>query len=172
MNRFLLLVILCLFSVPARASIVLSGDYVIDGACVDQCDFLTLRMSVGGTGPVHTSPNTGFTILSFLTVTNDQGDIGNLGADFNNIGDRSRSLTGLMVSPFATTPGGILHVSINTLLVSSSCCVVPDVSVDVSLPPGLTMTAVPETSTWAMMLLGFAALSWLSYRRRGHASCQ
>jgi hypothetical protein len=31
---------------------------------------------------------------------------------------------------------------------------------------GLTLTAVPEASTWAMMLLGFAGLVFASYRRR------
>ena len=31
----------------------------------------------------------------------------------------------------------------------------------------LTLAAVPEPSTWAMMLIGFAGLSYAGYRRRG-----
>jgi hypothetical protein len=36
--------------------------------------------------------------------------------------------------------------------------------------PGTVMTAVPEVSTWAMMLLGFASIGFLAYRRNspGH----
>jgi hypothetical protein len=35
--------------------------------------------------------------------------------------------------------------------------------------PG-TMSAVPESSTWAMMILGFAGVGFMAYRRRGQAS--
>jgi PEP-CTERM motif len=31
---------------------------------------------------------------------------------------------------------------------------------------GVTMTAVPEPSTWAMMLVGFGGLGFAAYRRR------
>jgi hypothetical protein len=31
----------------------------------------------------------------------------------------------------------------------------------------LEIVAVPEPSTWAMMLLGFAGLGYAGYRRRG-----
>ncbi|MGX4770543.1 PEPxxWA-CTERM sorting domain-containing protein [Bradyrhizobium guangdongense] len=33
---------------------------------------------------------------------------------------------------------------------------------------GLVATAVPEPSTWAMMLLGFTGVGFLAYRRKGH----
>jgi hypothetical protein len=32
-----------------------------------------------------------------------------------------------------------------------------------------TISAVPEPSTWAMMILGFAGVGYLAYRRRNHA---
>ena len=40
-----------------------------------------------------------------------------------------------------------------------------------NLPPfalldGVTLTAVPEPSTWAMMLVGFSGLGYAAYRRR------
>jgi len=30
----------------------------------------------------------------------------------------------------------------------------------------VTVTAVPEPSTWAMMILGFAGVGYMTYRRR------
>ena len=32
------------------------------------------------------------------------------------------------------------------------------------------LTAVPEPSTWAMMILGFAGIGFLTYRRRNQAA--
>ncbi|CUT11391.1 hypothetical protein BF49_2471 [Bradyrhizobium sp.] len=34
---------------------------------------------------------------------------------------------------------------------------------------GVTISAVPEPSTWAMMLLGFAGIGFVTYRRRASA---
>lgn len=36
----------------------------------------------------------------------------------------------------------------------------------ISLPDGVYIAAVPEPSTWAMMILGFAGLGFMAYRRR------
>ncbi len=36
----------------------------------------------------------------------------------------------------------------------------------VNLPDGFTVAAVPEPSTWAMMILGFAGVGFKSFRRR------
>jgi hypothetical protein len=50
-----------------------------------------------------------------------------------------------------------------------------DVTLGISLPDGLSIagespvTAVPETSTWAMLLLGFAGIGFMAYRRRTKA---
>lgn len=35
---------------------------------------------------------------------------------------------------------------------------------------GITVSAVPEPSTWAMMILGFCGLGFIAYRRRHHTS--
>lgn len=45
--------------------------------------------------------------------------------------------------------------------------VLSDFFADPNAPPGgtLTITAVPELSTWAMMLLGFAAVGFAAYSR-------
>lgn len=60
-----------------------------------------------------------------------------------------------------TTAGGVLPLSF--------------MSQDGSSPYGpvigsLTISAIPETSTWAMMLLGFLGVGFLSYRRTGNRS--
>jgi hypothetical protein len=40
----------------------------------------------------------------------------------------------------------------------------------ITLPDGITITApVPEPSTWAMLLIGFVAIGWASYRRPGRS---
>jgi hypothetical protein len=43
---------------------------------------------------------------------------------------------------------------------------VPPYAVDVAFQMEVSGMAVPETSTWAMMLLGFAGLGYLGFRRR------
>jgi hypothetical protein len=35
--------------------------------------------------------------------------------------------------------------------------------------PGTTMGAVPEPSTWAMMILGFCGLGFMAYRKKAGA---
>ncbi|MBA2402921.1 MAG: PEP-CTERM sorting domain-containing protein, partial [Bradyrhizobium sp.] len=34
---------------------------------------------------------------------------------------------------------------------------------------GVTISAVPEPSTWAMMILGFAGVGFMAYRRRNQS---
>jgi choice-of-anchor C domain-containing protein len=60
-----------------------------------------------------------------------------------------------------TTTGGVLPLSF--------------MSLDSNSPYGpvigsLTISAIPETSTWAMMLLGFLGVGFLAYRRNGNRS--
>jgi PEP-CTERM motif len=46
---------------------------------------------------------------------------------------------------------------------------VGDVMVFATLPDGFSVTnAVPEPSTWAMMILGFAGLGFMAYRRKNN----
>ncbi|MEH2492872.1 hypothetical protein V1280_008811 [Bradyrhizobium sp. AZCC 2230] len=40
----------------------------------------------------------------------------------------------------------------------------------INLPETLTITAVPEPATWAMMLLGFISVGLVAYRRKAGAS--
>lgn len=52
------------------------------------------------------------------------------------------------------------------------CPFQPDINVSVfNLPDGFTLRlagAVPEPSTWAMLLIGFAGLGFMAYRKRGN----
>jgi PEP-CTERM motif len=41
-----------------------------------------------------------------------------------------------------------------------------DVQVYADLPDGLFVVGVPEPSTWAMMILGFAGIGFMAYRRK------
>jgi hypothetical protein len=36
---------------------------------------------------------------------------------------------------------------------------------------GSLTTAVPEASTWAMMIIGFCGLGWMAYRGKGTLRC-
>jgi hypothetical protein len=66
------------------------------------------------------------------------------------------------------------------IYISSAVSVIGATPVDlhlfVNLPTGFSLTApvvaaVPEPSTWAMMLLGFAGISLLSYSRSRKSRC-
>jgi outer membrane lipase/esterase len=39
-------------------------------------------------------------------------------------------------------------------------------SAEATLPDGFSVAAVPELSTWAMLLIGFAGLGFMAYRRK------
>ena len=58
-----------------------------------------------------------------------------------------------------------------SFLVCDADCVVPNAPLGTLMP--ILGPAVPEPSTWAMMLLGFAGLGFAGYRRakRGGATC-
>jgi hypothetical protein len=44
------------------------------------------------------------------------------------------------------------------------------VVVDATLPDGFYVRGVPEPSTWAMMILGFAGVGFIAYRRRNQTA--
>jgi hypothetical protein len=44
--------------------------------------------------------------------------------------------------------------------------VVSDFVVSVSLPDGFSISSVPESSTWAMLLIGFAGIGFAAYLKR------
>jgi hypothetical protein len=60
--------------------------------------------------------------------------------------------------------GGFINVSDDIFTFGP---IVPlDVEIFIGLPDGFTLSAVPEPSTWAMLLIGFAGIGFVSYRRQ------
>jgi hypothetical protein len=46
------------------------------------------------------------------------------------------------------------------------------ISLFVSLPDGFYVAGIPEPSTWAMLLIGFAGIGFMAYRRKNKAKLQ
>lgn len=116
-------------------------------------------LAITFTAPTGVSPNPGtFTATYSASVTNGKGGQTGTGAvDFNN------------APQTFSFNGGTFTVSVNDVQLSA-------IKTDVELTGLLTLTssitsspppvtAVPEPSTWAMMIIGFLGLGWLARRR-------
>jgi hypothetical protein len=112
----------------------------------------------------HTLGNTLFDFKGSVTVTNGQtftvGHDDGLTLVINGVTVVNQPLP----TSFANTPYTWTGASGTYAfeLVYGECCGTP-ARLQVSLP---LQTAVPEPSTWAMMILGFAGVGFLAYRRR------
>jgi hypothetical protein len=91
-----------------------------------------------------TQPYVDFGGISFTTAS---------GGDFN-LGLGGSGPFGYLFNASLLNPGGFAQA--NTLAGSTSLS-------------EFTVTAVPEPSTWAMMILGFAGVGYMTYRRRNHS---
>lgn len=134
-----------------------SGDFLAEG------DFGTLSLSAGThtytgtpfeldiafTAPIGTAPNPGvYNAVLKGTVTNANGGV---------------SLTFTNPDQVFAFNGGTFELDMNNTSLRTGQTV--------DLTGAFTVTsAVPEPSTWAMMLLGFLGLGFVSYRKRGVAS--
>ena len=67
---------------------------------------------------------------------------------------------GTIIVPFGT--GGLFTSWTNTGLDTGGNCI--------GCGPGTQIGGVPELSTWAMMLLGFAGVGFAAYRRRNQST--
>jgi hypothetical protein len=115
---------------------------------------------------VDVPANTGFT--NFFTVTNDVGGAHITMANFANAANQPFAQT-LSISPVVHFFGtGNVQFPDNTSLVAKFAETIM-MSIDASQPTTINGTAViagvPEPSTWAMMLLGFAGLGF-AFRRK------
>jgi hypothetical protein len=170
MKRFLLLAVLCLVSMPAKASTyyVDLNDYTQVGSLFGPCWcgngplYSVAGFTAGDTvdfGQVqmfpmslmHSSSSTTYTGAvsvgydeTFLTIRHNTGS-------FSNQIQSASSLYRLLYS----IPEGATSIQIGWD------------------GPGVytaTVPAVPEPSTWAMLLIGFAGIGFVTYRRRRHCT--
>jgi hypothetical protein len=79
----------------------------------------------------------------------------------------------IFISPPTNGPNLIVDVDASEYFVTSTKPLLYDISIDLppgysieGLQPGLFPPNVPEPSTWAMLLIGFAAVGFAGYRRR------
>ena len=141
------------------------GTFYLGGACTSTfCDTVTLNLNFFGSGAGAMVRE------AFSPITNNLGETAGVMADFSNVGGHYASLVGV-VEPFTTREGISFTTSWDTHIdYLSGCCLTLDGSARISLPDGITIaTSVPEPSTWAMLLLGFAGIGFMTYRR-GYAA--
>jgi hypothetical protein len=64
--------------------------------------------------------------------------------------------------------GGLGSISVVsfTEIVSGPFAAYGPATLYITTPDGIEISAVPESSTWAMMLLGFAGIGFMAYRRK------
>jgi hypothetical protein len=178
--RWILIVIFAVFAAPTSKAVTLSFESVDYGAPPSPLSFNIPSEPgtagvyvVGATGsggmfaiydvvtPIFIVPVTGSLTIFPVYVADQYGDEGYLGPFF--------SLTGNQPQNFFPWP---------TCNVNEGTCgslVAPDpITVDFTLPAysqisflegTITISAVPEPSTWALLVIGFAAIGFVSYRR-------
>ena len=107
---------------------------------------------------------------AFLQGGSTTGALGNLetfGANFiTNCTECSNSANIVWFSDPTTTVQTITTDTIFGVPLGSFLAVSDvQVSLDLELPDGFSVAAVPEPSTWAMLLIGFAAIGFAGYRK-------
>ena len=172
MKRILLLVALCLVSLQAKAATyyVDLNDYTPVGSLFGPCWC--------GIGPVYSvSGFTGGDIVDFGQVqmfsvplmhsmTNTAGYLGTVSVGY----DAYDAVTHSLFIQHST--GSFANTSALYRLLYS----IPEGATSIQIGwdgPGVytpTTPAVPEPSTWAMLLIGFAGISFVTYRRRRHCT--
>jgi len=159
--RFLLLAVLCLFAIPAKAEVfhVQNGQYVVFG------DFgeWGIRGSIGYTFGVHLNPgiydpNNGPFFGYDVTVRVNDGIVQEcfFSQTMSMCGRNVALPMAFNVSDFEGDGTGFLNVS---GVVRATNMTVSEFDMYVSLPAGYTIAAVPEPSTWIMMLIGFLGIA-------------
>ena len=173
--RFLLMLVFCLFAAPAWADTLhiftsgmykVYGDYGLDPAVMGTFDFHYTQTVIPGdyddlNGPYYGSFGTAYV-----------GTMGQIEAcEYSQAGSGcARSLYRqpvFWISEEDNKGWGYLPVQI---FVSGLNTTITDVVVDVYLPDGFSLNApvpaVPEASTWTMLIAGFAGIGFIACRRR------
>ena len=180
MKRILLLAALCLFTTPVKAAtyavpnnggVYVYGDFAAWGGSIGAS--FSYQISGGQFYNTYTATNPsnlpGWTEVRI--DVNQTGQVWLFGCNAldAHCGQGNRVNTGFGIYDFDGNGEGF--ISISTLINTIGATPI-EVSLTVSLQPGFTIefaprvAAVPEPATWAMMLLGFAGISFMAYRRR------
>ena len=163
MKRLLLLAVLCLAAAPVEANtfIVQDGQYEVYG------DFGSFGIS-GTISEIteYVAPNPGiydpdngpYYGYQLSVRANTDGVVQDcfFSQTMSMCGRNLRNQPHFFLSDF--NGDGMELLTISSAIFATNMPN-PELRIEVSLPAGFTIAAVPETSTWLMMLIGFALLS-------------
>jgi hypothetical protein len=163
-------VVMAISAVPAKAiHVVTTYNYDINGLYTNLVDppfFGTLTVDATFQTVTSASIDVGGPFGSFSDILSQQDNSGkytlvldNANWDFNLVLDTTASLFGGQ----ATTIDGLSNFT-------TVGCRSPCAALGQPISGDLTIAAVPEPSTWAMMILGFCGLGFMRYRRRKPAA--
>lgn len=147
----------------------LSGPF--PGAAYQGTQYLDL-VGYGSTGGVSQTFGTvaGRTYNLFFAFSNNPGSLPSASADFSVFG--TQSLLSGSVSHGGATPSALNWATLSRSFIADSTSTtltftntVGGANGGVFLDGVSVSSAVPEPSTWAMMLIGFAGLGFIGYRR-------
>ena len=171
--RSLLLLLLCLFTTPSSASVfhLQGGSYQVTGDFGAHGIVGSVSASFSWT-PVPGLPYDPFTgpfFGFFITVRVNDGQFQS--CSFSQAESRcTRTLLNLPFDVFDFDGDGDGTMNISPVLQLTNVTI-SDFDIAITLPDGFAIVspqvaAVPEPSTWAMLLIGFAGIGYLTYRRR------
>jgi hypothetical protein len=144
---------------PSSSLATISGDLVID-ITTGEVNHANINVVVGTNPSINLTSTSQFVdnAKSGVNVLIQNG--GNLDLDI-----RTDTSNGLFPSTF--TGGSVISGPDTFFLSSESVLFTPFGAGTLTLESSLnTMPAVPEPSTWAMMILGFCGLGFMAYRKR------
>ena len=117
----------------------------------------------GDTGPYFAIDFTG--VLSVATTGNYDLTIGSDDGEYLYIGG-TQVLANPGIHPYSTVTGSVfLTAGMHPFEVQYDQLEYVAAQSSLAVPDGVTIGSVPEPSTWAMMLMGFAGLGYAGYRK-------
>jgi hypothetical protein len=146
-----------------------------------EASFINRFVTAGGTftnnGPGASAVGASFSVaqgigslLFSFTVNDNNGTVADGSNNFNPLTGNQNSTTPNFFVTFFQAGGGLGQTVTNSGLIAlDDGGAGPDRDYD-DLVVKFYVSAVPEASTWAMMLLGFAGVGFLAYRRRPQAA--
>ncbi len=175
--------------VPGYFDAAMQSNFIVDGPFPpsDPYPFVPVDVSIYGSLPtINAGPGQYFGYSAFVGVStpisNGVGSVGDAMCGGNQGGGPCQAYYELNGNPSRTFGTLRLSGDIGANIISirsdffggSNFTILDwpspsDFSVFVTLPDGFSIegvAAIPEPSTWAMMILGFAGIGFMSYRRK------